>query len=133
MSAVRLVKDSSATPTGASSTSRYATPSASHRWASRPRWAALATPPIKALGGRLYDNALAESIIGLYKTEVIRHSRGNGNWRGPWRHCETVEHATLKWVHWYNHQRLFGPLGHVPPAALEAHYHHQMRESAMTA
>ena len=82
--------------------------------------------PIKALGGRLYDNALAESIIGLYKTELIAR-------RGPWRHCEAVELATLQWVHWYNHRRLFGPLGHVPPAAFEAHYDHQLRESAMAA
>ena len=53
--------------------------------------------------------ALAESIIGLYKTEVIAR-------RGPWRHCEAVELATLQWVHWYNHRRLFEPLGYVPPA-----------------
>ena len=125
--------DSSTTPTGASSPSRCATPSASHTGASRPRWAAWATPPIKALGGRLYDNALAESITGLYKTELIRHSRESGNQRGPWRHCEAVELATLQWVHWYNHRRLFGPLGHVPPAAFEAHYYHQLRESAMAA
>ena len=76
MGAVRPVKSlppwkrggSSTTATGASSTSRCATPSTLRRWALRPRWAAWATPPIKALGGKLYDNALAESIIGLYKT-----------------------------------------------------------------
>ena len=73
-----------------------------------------------------YDNALAESIIGLYKTELIAR-------RGPWRTCEAVELATLEWVHWYNHRRLFGPLGHVPPAAFEAHYYHQLHESAMAA
>ena len=90
--------------------------------------------------GDSYDNALAESIIGLYKTELIRHSLSlprkreeSGNQRGPWRHCEAVELATLQWVHWYNHRRLFGPLGHVPPAAFEAHYYHQLRESAMAA
>ena len=76
--------------------------------------------------GDSYDNALAESIIGLYKTELIAR-------RGPWRHCEAVELATLQWVHWYNHRRLFGPLGHVPPATFEAHYDHQLRESAMAA
>ena len=76
--------------------------------------------------GDSYDNALAESIIGLYKTELIAR-------RGPWRHCEAVELATLHWVHWYNHRRLFGPLGHVPPAQFEAHYDHQLRESAMAA
>ena len=76
--------------------------------------------------GDSYDNALAESIIGLYKTELIAR-------RGPWRTCEAVELATLEWVHWYNHRRLFGPLGHVPPAAFEAHYSHQLHESAMAA
>ena len=76
--------------------------------------------------GDSYDNALAESIIGLYKTELIAR-------RGPWRTCEAVELATLEWVHWYNHRRLFGPLGHVPPAAFEAHYYHQLHESAMAA
>ena len=76
--------------------------------------------------GDSYDNALAESIIGLYKTELIAR-------RGPWRHCEAVELATLQWVHWYNHRRLFGPLGHVPPAAFEAHYYHQLQGSAMAA
>ena len=77
--------------------------------------------------------ALAESIIGLYKTELIRHSRGNGNRRGPWRHCEAVELPTLQWTHRYNHLCLFGPLGYVPPATFEAHYYHQLRESAMAA
>ena len=51
----------------------------------------------------------------------------------PTRRGETVELATLQWVHWYNHRRLFEPLGHVPPAAFEAHYYHQLRESAMAA
>ena len=91
-------------------------------------------PPIPPLGGRLYDNAprssrgqaLAESIIGLYKTELITR-------RGPWRTCEAVELATLEWVHWYNHRRLFEPLGHVPPAAFEAHCDHPLHESAMAA
>ena len=76
--------------------------------------------------GDSYDNALAESIIGLYKSEVIAR-------RGPWRHCEAVELATLEWVHWYNHRCLFGPLGHVPPAEFEAHYDHQLHESARAA
>ena len=53
--------------------------------------------------------------------------------RGPWRHCEAVELATLEWVHWYNHRRLFGPLDHVPPAAFEAHYYHKLQGSAMAA
>ena len=59
--------------------------------------------------------------------------RESGNQRGPWRYCEAVELATLHWVHRYNHRRLFGPLGHVPPAAFEAHYYHPLRESAMAA
>ena len=84
--------------------------------------------------------ALAESIIGLYKSEVICHSRRHpresresGNRRGPWRHCEAVELVTLQRVHGYNPRRLFGPLGHVPPAQFEAHYDHQLQESAMAA
>ena len=52
---------------------------------------------------------------------------------GPWRHCGAVELATLHWVHWYNHRRLFEPLGHVPPAEFEAHYDHPPQESAMAA
>jgi putative transposase len=59
--------------------------------------------------GDSYDNALAETIIGLYKTEVIR-------WRGPWRSLEAVEFATLEWVAWFNNQRLLEPIGNMPPA-----------------
>jgi putative transposase len=59
--------------------------------------------------GGSYDNALAESIIGLYKTEVIRR-------RGPWRNVEAVEFATLEWVDWFNNRRLLEPIGNVPPA-----------------
>jgi transposase InsO family protein len=66
--------------------------------------------------GDSYDNALAETVIGLYKTEVIRHA-------GPWRHLEDVEYATLEWVAWYNTQRLLEPLGHVPPAEYEEQFH----------
>src|SRR5438128_1990267 len=58
--------------------------------------------------GDSYDNALAESVIGLFKTEVIRS-------RGPWRGLEEVEFATLHWVSWYNTQRLLEPIGYVPP------------------
>ena len=76
--------------------------------------------------GDSYDNALAESIIGLYKTEVIRR-------RGPWRHLEAVEFATLEWVHWFNHHRLLEPIGHVPPAELETSYYHSANELAMAA
>jgi putative transposase len=75
--------------------------------------------------GDSYDNALAETIIGLYKTEVIRQ-------RGPWRGIDAVELATLDWVDWFNHQRLFEPIGNVPPAEKEDEYYRQ-RESAMVA
>ena len=66
--------------------------------------------------GDSYDNALAESIIGLYKTEVIRR-------RGPWRGTEDVEFATLEWVHWYNTQRLLEPIGNVAPVEYEMNYY----------
>jgi putative transposase len=65
--------------------------------------------------GDSYDNALAETIIGLYKTELIRR-------RGPWKGIDDVEYATLEWVDWFNHRRLFGPIGHVPPAEFEDAY-----------
>ena len=68
--------------------------------------------------GDSYDNALAESIIGLFKTEVIRRL-------GPWRHLDAVEFATLDWVDWFNHRRLLEPIGYVPPAEYEARYYEQ--------
>ena len=68
--------------------------------------------------GDAYDNALAESVIGLFKTEVIRR-------RGPWRGLEAVEFATLDWVDWFNHRRLLEPIGYVPPAEYEARYYEQ--------
>jgi len=73
--------------------------------------------------GDSYDNALAESIIGLFKTEVIQR-------QGPWRDRERVEFATLTWVDWFNTRRLFGPIGYVPPAEYEARYYADRRESA---
>jgi putative transposase len=66
--------------------------------------------------GDSYDNALAETIIGLYKTELIRR-------RGRWQGLDPVEYATLEWVDWFNHRRLLEPIGHVPPAEFEATYH----------
>ena len=65
-----------------------------------------------------YDNALAESIIGLYKTEVVRH-------RGPWRSLENLELATLEWVDWFNHRRLLHRNGRIPPAEAEDAYYRQ--------
>jgi len=68
--------------------------------------------------GDSYDNALAETINGLYKTELIRQ-------QGPWRGVEGVELATLTWVDWFNNRRLMEPIGNVPPAELEAEYYEQ--------
>ena len=63
--------------------------------------------------GDSFDNALAETVIGLYKTELIRR-------RGPWKGIDEVEYATLEWVDWFNHRRLLEPIGHLPPAEFEA-------------
>ena len=68
--------------------------------------------------GDSYDNALAEAVNGLYKTELIRK-------RGPWRSLEQVELATAEWVDWWNHRRLHSALTNMPPAEFEALYHHQ--------
>jgi putative transposase len=76
--------------------------------------------------GDSFDNALAETIIGLYKTEVIHH-------RGPWRQLEDVEYATLEWVDWFNHRRLLTSIGNLPPAELELRYDRQHQESATAA
>jgi transposase InsO family protein len=66
--------------------------------------------------GDSYDNALAESVIGLFKAEVIRHE-------GPWKGLDSVEYATLEWVDWFNHTRLLEPIGYVPPAEFEEAYY----------
>jgi transposase InsO family protein len=70
--------------------------------------------------GDSYDNALAESVIGLYKAEVIRR-------QGPWRHVEAVEFATLAWVDWFNTRRLLAPIGYVPPLEHEEAYYREQR------
>ena len=75
--------------------------------------------------GDSYDNALAETINGLYKAEVIH--------RQTWRSRQQVELATLDWVHWYNHQRLLGPIGYIPPAEAEAAYYRQQAGQAKAA
>lgn len=75
--------------------------------------------------GDSYDNALAETINGLYKTEVIRRD-------GPWRNVDDVEYATLEWVDWFNNRRLFGPNGDIPPVEYEAMYY-QEQSQAMAA
>ena len=76
--------------------------------------------------GDSYDNALAETINGLYKTEVIRQ-------QGPWRSIEDVEFATLAWVDWFNNRRLLEPIGDMPPAEKENEYYQQLQGSAMAA
>ncbi len=72
--------------------------------------------------GDSYDNAPAETINGLYKTELIHR-------RAPWKTRESVELATLEWVAWYNHCRLMEPLGYIPPAEAEANYYRQLRNA----
>jgi putative transposase len=73
--------------------------------------------------GDSYDNALAESIIGLFKAEVIHR-------RGPWRSVDNVEYATLEWVDWFNNRRLLGPIGDVPPIEFEEAYYRQREVQA---
>eukprot|EP01022_Parablepharisma_sp_SALTPOND_P025159 TRINITY_DN5764_c0_g1_i1.p1 TRINITY_DN5764_c0_g1~~TRINITY_DN5764_c0_g1_i1.p1 ORF type:complete len:301 (-),score=65.17 TRINITY_DN5764_c0_g1_i1:690-1592(-) len=76
--------------------------------------------------GNSYDNALAETVIGLYKTEVIRR-------RGPWRNLDAVEFATLEWVDWFNNRRLLEPIGNIPPVELEMAYYQSLQAQAMVA
>ena len=76
--------------------------------------------------GDSYDNALAETINGLYKAEVIHR-------RGPWRSCEAVEFATLEWVDWFNNRRLLEPIGNIPPAEAEERYYATLDEPAIAA
>ena len=76
--------------------------------------------------GDSYDNALAETINGLYKAEVIHR-------RGPWRSMEAVEYATLEWVDWFNNRRLLEPIGNIPPAEAEAAYYADMEEQSIAA
>ena len=76
--------------------------------------------------GDSYDNALAETVNGLYKTELIHR-------RAPWRSKEALELATLEWVSWFNHHRLLEPIGYIPPAEAEANYHRKLASQAMLA
>ena len=76
--------------------------------------------------GAYYDNALAETFIGLYKTEVIRAC-------GPWKTLDNVEYATLEWVDWFNHRRLLAPIGNVPPAEYEKMYYDEFNRSCEAA
>jgi transposase InsO family protein len=76
--------------------------------------------------GDSYENALAETVNGLYEAEVIHR-------RGPWRSFETVEFATLEWVHWFNHRRLLEPIGNIPPAEAEQRYFAMLQQSKIAA
>jgi transposase InsO family protein len=76
--------------------------------------------------GDSYDNALAETVNGLYKAEVIHR-------RSAWKTREELELATLEWVHWFNHQRLLEPIGYIPPAEAEANYYRQLADQAARA
>ena len=73
-----------------------------------------------------YDNALAETVNGLYKAEVIHR-------RGPWRSFEAVELATLEWVDWFNNRRLLEPIGNIPPAEAEERHYAMLQQSDMAA
>lgn len=75
--------------------------------------------------GDSYDNALAETINGLYKAELIHR-------RAPWKTKESVELAPLEWVSWFNHHRLLEPIGYIPPAEAEANYYRQLAEKTNT-
>ena len=76
--------------------------------------------------GDSYDNALAESVIGLFRTEVIRR-------RGPWCSLDAVEFATLEWVDWFNNRRLLEPIGNIPPTEAEARYYAQIEVTTRAA
>ncbi|HSW64262.1 MAG TPA: integrase core domain-containing protein, partial [Dissulfurispiraceae bacterium] len=88
------------------------------------RLAAAGVAPSVGRRGDSYDNALAETIIGLYKMEVIRHL-----W--PWRTIDMVEYATLQWVDWFNSRRLLESIGDIAPAEREIEYYRQMQESTV--
>ena len=90
------------------------------------RLAAAGLVPSVGSVGDSYDNALAETINGLYKTEVIHR-------RGPWRSFEAVEFATLEWVEWFNNRRLLSSIGNIPPAEAEANYYASMEELSIAA
>ena len=90
------------------------------------RLAQLGAQPSVGSVGDACDNALAETIIGLYKTEVIHR-------RGPWRGVDDVEYETLEWVDWFNNRRLLEPIGNIPPAEFEAAYHQSKGQLPMAA
>lgn len=73
--------------------------------------------------GDSYDNAMAETIIGLFKTEIIHR-------RGPWKTLDAVEYATLEWVDWFNNRRILEPIGNIPPVEFEMMYYSEVEASA---
>uniref|UniRef100_UPI000525A3D8 integrase core domain-containing protein n=1 Tax=Actinokineospora enzanensis TaxID=155975 RepID=UPI000525A3D8 len=75
--------------------------------------------------GDSYDNAMAASVIGLYKTELVRK-------KGPWKTVDELEIATLEWVDWYNHRRLHSAIGNIPPAEYETLYYTQNKSATVT-
>jgi transposase InsO family protein len=83
------------------------------------------TPSVGSVGDS-YDNALAETINGLFKAEVIHR-------RGPWRSFDAVGYATLEWVHWFNNCPLLEPMGNIPPAEAEANFYAALERSDMAA
>ena len=88
--------------------------------------AAAGVQPSVGSVGDSYDNALAETINGLFKAEIIHR-------RGPWRGMEAVEFATLEWVDWFNNRRLLEPIGNIPSAEAEARYYAQTKAQALAA
>ncbi len=94
------------------------------RYTERPGLAGI-KPSVGSVGDS-YDNALAETVNGLYKAEVI-HSRG------PWKSFEAVEYATLEWVDWFNNRRLLEPIGGIPPAEAEQRYNDTVSAQQMAA
>jgi putative transposase len=85
------------------------------------RLAAAGIEPSVGSKGDSFDNALAESVIGLYKTELVKNL-------GPWTGLDELELATLEWVDWWNHRRLLGPIGYVPPAEFEQRWANELSE-----
>src|SRR5680860_134038 len=92
-----------------------------YAWSSTTARSTSLNGPQCALSHLSYDNALAESVIGLYKTELIRG-------QGPWKTLQDVEFATLEWVDWFNHRRLFESIGNIPPAEREEIYYTTLTE-----
>jgi len=90
------------------------------------RLAEIGAQPSVGSVGDSYDNALAETVIGLYKAEIIHR-------RGPWRSLDEVEYATLEWVDWFNNRRLLEPIGNIPPAEHEAMYYQSIGQLPMAA